>query len=185
MPDIWIPGIIEGIAKYLDGNVVACTRRLVDKTTARLFAGHVRVWLSRPVPSHAFRDHWAQPHALFSYSFCYRRKLLDVTAASGCLANLDVVVQHAGCDLTARSSGFLSGCVVTVLDPLAAAAAAANIHICARLLHHGCVLGGHHLIAAAQAGRQDACKWMLDLGCRWHPAAACARSDGLAVGTAS
>lgn len=159
---IWLPNIIERIVQHVCGNEVTCSLRLLDKATARLFAHQTLVRLSQPVPCDEFYSCWAKPHAMRTFSFHQRRKLLALTAATGCLRNLEVAVQHAGCNLA--SSPRLLDKSIIALDPLAAAAAAGHIHICEWLLQHGCLRDSRQLCAAARAGRQEACTWLLDHG---------------------
>ncbi|KXZ48827.1 hypothetical protein GPECTOR_25g412 [Gonium pectorale] len=99
-PNIWLPGLVERFAGYLDPIFVACTLRLVDKATAEQFRGRSEysstVRLSQPVPPHAFAARWTPPGAMRDLKLEQRQQLLRLTAASGVVANLEVALAAVG-----------------------------------------------------------------------------------------
>ncbi|KXZ42090.1 hypothetical protein GPECTOR_208g402 [Gonium pectorale] len=129
-------------------NVLACTLRQLDKARAALFSGpeHTRVRLSRFVPPYAFSARWAASGALRSFTLARRLQLLRLTAASGCVPNMEAALAAAACMPT---SGVLG-----------AAAAAGQLHMCEWLLQRGCPASGA-LEAAAGAGQLAACRWLI------------------------
>lgn len=165
-PIHWIlqTDILGHVASFLPVNEVATTLRLVNKACARLLPSYVHVKLSRPVPHHAFVESWCSPSAMRLMSLRRRLQLLHLTAASGCLDNLQAALRTAGWDPSA-SIDFLG-----ISDLLAAAAKAGHLHMCQWLQNHGCPWKGS-LYAAAEAGQREVCEWMLAAGCPWDPQA--------------
>ncbi|PNH07782.1 hypothetical protein TSOC_005731 [Tetrabaena socialis] len=90
----WLPEIVERFAKSLTPNEVAGTLRLVNKASAAQFRGpkHTTIRLSQPVPHHAFVRRWAGPGAMHSLARKQRRELLCLTARSGVIANLELLL---------------------------------------------------------------------------------------------
>ncbi|KXZ47939.1 hypothetical protein GPECTOR_31g301 [Gonium pectorale] len=151
---VWIPDLVERIARHLPPNELPCTLRLVDKATAALFSGphHTTVRLSQPVPHHAFAFVWGQPGATRPLTFTQRQQLLCLTAATGVAPNLELLLSHPD----------------NVLSPAAmeAAASAGQLATCLRLHQAGCPWGDA-LQEAAGAGHQSACEGLLAAGCPW------------------
>ncbi|KXZ43757.1 hypothetical protein GPECTOR_81g207 [Gonium pectorale] len=99
LPNVWIPGLVERFASFLHPNEVICTLRCVDKATAAQFRGRpefATVRLSQPTPPHAFAARWAAPGAMRDLTLAQRKQLLHLAAASGVMANLEVVLEAVG-----------------------------------------------------------------------------------------
>ncbi|PNH04222.1 Ankyrin repeat domain-containing protein [Tetrabaena socialis] len=169
---IWLPEIVQHFAASLTSNEVACALRLVNKATAAQFsaAQHTTVRLSRPVPPHAFVWRWAGPDAMRTLAQQQRLELPSLTARSGVIANLEVLLARD--DLQPVLS-------VGVME---AAAAAGQLDVCAWQQERGCAYQeGDALTAAAGGGQQAVCEWLLANGCcfktdvHWGPTAAAAR----------
>ncbi|GLC38723.1 hypothetical protein PLESTF_001692300 [Pleodorina starrii] len=152
MACIWLPGIVACVARFLSPNEIACSLRLIDKATSQQFAGFKSVSLSRPSPVHAFKRRWGAPEAFRALTLEQRLKLLNLTAASGSVANLEVALGGVGLLLAIRS------------EPLEAAAIAAQLEACMLLRERGCPWGSS-LASAAKAGHRHVCEWMLASGC--------------------
>ncbi|PNH08368.1 Ankyrin repeat domain-containing protein [Tetrabaena socialis] len=153
---IWLPDIVQRFAVSLTPNEVACALRLVNKATAAQFsaAQHTTVRLSQPVPHRAFLWRWAGPDAMRTLAWRQRLELPRLTARSGSIANLEV--------LLARDE----------LPPIpdhqvfGAAAAAGQLDVCVWLRERGCAWQeGDALTAAAGGGQQAVCEWLLVNGC--------------------
>ncbi|GLC70162.1 hypothetical protein PLESTF_000932400 [Pleodorina starrii] len=160
---IWLPGIVACIAHHLPANEVACTLRLIDKTTSQQFAHHKTLRLSLPSPIHVFRERWGRPDAFHALSQNQRLQLLCLTASSGSVANLEVALAYAGLDLRC--------------ELLEAAAAAGQLDMCKVLRARGC-LWGCSLSAAAKAGHRHVCEWLLASGCRLGWGVVCSAARG-------
>ncbi|PNH04515.1 Ankyrin repeat domain-containing protein, partial [Tetrabaena socialis] len=152
---IWLPEIVQRFAVSLTSNEVACALRLVNKATAAQFsaAQHTTVRLSQPVPHHAFVRRWASPNAMRTLARQQRLELPCLTARSGSIANLEV--------LLARDD------MPPVLDHnvFRAAAAAGQLDMCAWLRQQGCPWRVGLLAAAAGGGHRAVCEWLLANGC--------------------
>ncbi|EFJ42940.1 hypothetical protein VOLCADRAFT_107036, partial [Volvox carteri f. nagariensis] len=120
-PCIWVPGLLERVAHYA-GNDAACTLRVLNKEAAE--------WLT---------------------NFKERRKLLELTAASGIIENLKVARANVG-----LADG--------LEDMLKAAAAAGQLEMC-QLLKEETSSWGLSLPAASRGGHRHVCEWMLAAGC--------------------
>ncbi|PNH08941.1 hypothetical protein TSOC_004465 [Tetrabaena socialis] len=136
----WTPDIVQGFANFLPPNEVPCTLRQVNKATAALFRGrqHTTILPSEPVPHHEFG---ISGGAVRSLSFKHRQQLLHGTAASGVIANLEV--------LDAWGDYFH-------LAPhtMAEAAVAGQLEVCRWLKARGCSTAIEHFPAVAGAGRK-------------------------------
>ncbi|KXZ47946.1 hypothetical protein GPECTOR_31g308 [Gonium pectorale] len=152
---VWIPDLVERIARHLPPNELPCTLRLVDKATAALFSGphHTTVRLSQPVPHHFFARVWGKPSAMRSLTMSQRQQLLLRTAASGMTTNLEVLVSSAK-HITVNS------------EAMEAAASAGHLPTCLRLRQAGCPWGDA-LQEAAGAGHLAVCEGLLAAGCPW------------------
>ncbi|KXZ40810.1 hypothetical protein GPECTOR_2222g1172 [Gonium pectorale] len=154
---VWIPDLVERIARHLPPNELPCTLRLVDKATAALFSGphHTTVRLSQPVPHHAFAQAWGQPGATQPLTLPQRQQLLCLTAATGVTPNLELAMRVAGCLIPP--------------DLPEAAAAGGQLATCLWLLQQrceppSCDLHGDWaalMAAAAGSGRRDVCDGLL------------------------
>ncbi|KXZ45296.1 hypothetical protein GPECTOR_56g392 [Gonium pectorale] len=107
---IWISSIVDRIACFLPRNEVACSLRVVDKTTAAVLRtpDFTTVRLSEPVPHHAFAWRWGRPGAIRELTLAQRRELLRLTAASGATANLAIAARAVACRATA-DAGYAAG----------------------------------------------------------------------------
>ncbi|GLC35284.1 hypothetical protein PLESTB_000581200 [Pleodorina starrii] len=162
---VWIPSIVACIARHLPPNEIACTLRLVDKTTAHQFHDCKAVRLSLHSPSHAFRERWGRPGSLRGLTREQRLQLLCLTAASGSLPNLELALAaNVGLPLTG--------------ELLEAAAAAGQLEVCKLLRARGCPWGGTALDAAARGGHRHVCEWLLAGGCPVDSSAVCEAARG-------
>ncbi|PNH06642.1 Ankyrin repeat domain-containing protein [Tetrabaena socialis] len=177
---VWLPELVQRYAASLMPNEVACALRLVNKATAAQFSApqHTIVRLSQPVPHHAFAWRWGGPDAMRALARHQRLDLARLTARSGSIANLEVLLGRGDgpCPLDA--------------DTFEAAAAAGQLDVCAWLKERGCPwLELNALTAAAAAGHQATCEWLLADCCteavRWGAAAAAARMEALRWGAAA
>ncbi|PNH05498.1 hypothetical protein TSOC_008243 [Tetrabaena socialis] len=73
---------------------MACALHLVNKATAAQFSTPQRttVRLSQPVPHHAFLWRWAGPDAMRTLAQQQRLELPRLTARSGSIANLEMML---------------------------------------------------------------------------------------------
>ncbi|GLC46253.1 hypothetical protein PLESTB_000599100 [Pleodorina starrii] len=154
---VWLPGIVQRIAGFMSPNEVACTLRLVDKASAQQFSRFQVVRLSLASPSHAFRHRWGAANAYRQLSRLKRLKLLQLTAASGNLENLELALASAG--------------LLVTPEVLEAAAAAGQLHVCQLLRERYVCPWGNSLAAAARGGHWHICEWLLASGCGHDPAA--------------
>ncbi|PNH04936.1 Ankyrin repeat domain-containing protein [Tetrabaena socialis] len=152
---IWLPEIVQRFAASLTSNEVAVALRLVNTATAAQFSTpqHTTVRLSQPVPHHAFVRRWAGPDALRTLARQQRLELPRLTARSGSITNLEV--------LLARDD------LPPVLDRhvFKAAAAAGQLDVCVWLRARGCPYQEFDAFtAAAGGGHQAVCEWLLANG---------------------
>ncbi|PNH05497.1 hypothetical protein TSOC_008241 [Tetrabaena socialis] len=151
---IWLPELVQRFAASLTSNEVACALRLVNKATAAQFstAQRTTVRLSQPVPHHAFLWRWAGPDAMRTLAWKQRFELPCLTARSGSIANLEV--------LLARDD------LPPVLAPYVfrAAAAAGQLDVCVWLRQQACPWCVGYLAAAAEGGHRAVCEWLLANG---------------------
>ncbi|PNH02074.1 Ankyrin repeat domain-containing protein [Tetrabaena socialis] len=161
---IWLPEVVHHFARFLGGNELAATLRLVNKATAAQFRGpqHTTVRLSLPVPHHAFVRRWGSPDATRSLTVRQRKQLPCLTACSGSVANLEVL--RAREDLASPMSN----------EVLEAAAGAGQLEVCRWLRQQGCAWDGCVPAAAARAGHKEVCEWLLVEGCPFSAADAMA-----------
>ncbi|PNG99301.1 hypothetical protein TSOC_014923, partial [Tetrabaena socialis] len=178
------PELLLRALACLPPNERACTARLVCKTAAAALSSpqHTTVRLLQPSPHGEFVRRWGGPGAMRPLTLVRRRLLLSLTAASGCLENLQLLAESAGCSLT--------------VELFEAAAAAGRLEVCRWLQQQGCyeqwwALGG--AMAAAGAGQRAMVEWILanagdsgrtdldSVGCRTRLAcsAACGGHVGL------
>ncbi|PNH08089.1 Ankyrin repeat domain-containing protein [Tetrabaena socialis] len=148
---IWLPDVVHHFASFLDGNELACTLRRVNKATAAQFRGlqHTTVRLSLPVPHHAFAWRWGASDATRSLNVRQRRQLPCLTACSGSIANLEVLLARD--DLTSPLNFLVSE----------AAAGAGQLEVCRWLGQQGCPRRGGESCDAAEAGHKAVCEWLL------------------------
>ncbi|GLC34237.1 hypothetical protein PLESTF_000126800 [Pleodorina starrii] len=136
------------IAKFLPPNEVACNLRLVDKAAAGQLRDRTAVRLPEPSPPHAFVWRWGSSQAWHDMPYMQRRRLLELTAGSGSLANLETALPASGC--------FLAAWLFT------SAAGGGNTHMCQWLEAQGCPcneLGA--VVAAARGGHLAVVRWLL------------------------
>ncbi|GLC40940.1 hypothetical protein PLESTB_000964500 [Pleodorina starrii] len=142
-PQLWIH-----IASFLPPNEVACTLRLVHKAAAELLRDRTAVRLSDHSPPHAFVWRWGSSQAWHDMPYKQRRRLLELTASSGSLANLKTALPASGCFLAAWL--------------FASAAGGGHTHMCLWLEDQGCPcneLGA--VVAAARGGHLAVVRWLL------------------------
>ncbi|KXZ45252.1 hypothetical protein GPECTOR_56g348 [Gonium pectorale] len=173
---VWIPSIVDRIARFLSTNEVACSLRVVDKATAAMLRSpeFTTVRLSEPVPHHAFAWRWGRPGSMHDLTLARRRELLCLTAASGAADNLALAARACGCPLTnqvaysAGRAGQLGSCL-----------ALEELGCDLRRAVEGAAAGGHQALcveqanmcshfspidcanAAAKGGHADLFQWML------------------------
>ncbi|GFR45514.1 hypothetical protein Agub_g6905, partial [Astrephomene gubernaculifera] len=169
------PELSEHIISFLSPNEIACTVRLINKAAAAQFGGaHLAtVHLSSPVPTHAFKQHWCRPGAMRVLTLKQRQQLLCLTARSGSIPNLELVVAATGL--------FPVGSWTKEPGPVALAAAAEQLDAYQWLLQRGYTADGA-LVAAAAAGKQVVCEELLAKGCCWDFSAVYAAARGGHVG---
>ncbi|PNH03309.1 Ankyrin repeat domain-containing protein [Tetrabaena socialis] len=169
---VWLPEVVHHFAGFLGGNKLACTLRLVNKATAAQFRGpqHTTVRLPLLVPHHAFAWRWGRSDATRSLAVWQRKRLPCLTACSGSVANLEVLLARD--DLTSPLDA-------AVLED---AASAGQLEVCRWLRQQGCPWGGDMLCAAAGAGHKEMCEWLLDEGCDMDERTAAAAARGGHVG---
>ncbi|PNH01265.1 Ankyrin repeat domain-containing protein, partial [Tetrabaena socialis] len=167
---VWLPELVQRFAASLQPNEGVCTLRLVTKATAAQFRGpqHITVRLSQPVPHHAFAWRWAGPDAVRNLARRQRLELPRLTARSGSIANLEV--------LLARDDWP----PVLSYDVFRAAAAAGQLDMCVWLRQQDCPWRKGILAAAAGGGHKAVCERLLANGCpkvdnHWGATAAAAR----------
>ncbi|PNH07772.1 hypothetical protein TSOC_005743 [Tetrabaena socialis] len=173
------PELLLRALACLPPNELACTARLVCKATAAALSSqqHTTVRLSQPSPCGEFVRRWGGPGAMRPLTLVRRRLLLSLTAASGCLENLQWLAAHVGCSLTREA--------------FEAAAAAGRLEVCRWLQQQGCDGHGWALSAAkaaAGAGQRATVEWLLanardsgrtDLkGAACHASLACSAARG-------
>ncbi|KAG2493947.1 hypothetical protein HYH03_007877 [Edaphochlamys debaryana] len=117
---VWAPDYVQRIASFLEPNEAACLR-FVNKATAQLFAG-LTIRLSQPVPRWAFQQRWALEGSCRALPRTKRLKLLELTARSDDVANLELALAAAGVRFTH--------------DHLVAAAAAGAVLCCIYIANH-------------------------------------------------
>ncbi|KAG2433093.1 hypothetical protein HYH02_012796 [Chlamydomonas schloesseri] len=129
--------------------------------------------LSEFVPHEVYSAQWSGD-TITALSLERRRKLVELTAASGSAENVAVALRGSQCSLTGA--------------PLAAAAAAGHLHVCEWLQHRhsGCLQSTEDhanaaLPAAAAAGQLRTLHWLHSQGCPWsdHAPTAAARAGQL------
>ncbi|PNH01918.1 Ankyrin repeat domain-containing protein, partial [Tetrabaena socialis] len=152
---VWLPEVVQHFARFLGGNELPCTLRLVNKATAAQFRGpqHTTVQLSLLVPHHAFARRWGSPDATRSLAVLQRQQLLCLTARSGSIANLEVLLARE--DLVHPEDDAV----------LASAAEAGQLEACRWLRQQGYPLHFGVFNAAARAGHMAVCEWLLAEGC--------------------
>ncbi|PNH01006.1 hypothetical protein TSOC_013128, partial [Tetrabaena socialis] len=165
---VWLPEVVHHFAGYLSGNELACTLRLVNKATAAQFRGpqYATVRLSLQVPHHAFAWRWGGGGATRSLTVRQRKQLPCLTARSGNIANLGVLLAQA--DPTNPLEG----------PVMVAAASAGQLEVCRWPRQQGCPLPKDMFDAAARAGHKAVCEWLLDEGRLVHEGAAFAAARG-------
>ncbi|PNG99147.1 hypothetical protein TSOC_015080, partial [Tetrabaena socialis] len=150
---VWLPDMVQRFAGFLTCNEVACVVRLVNKATAAQFRGpqHTTVRLSLPVPHREFVWRWGGRGAARSLTLSQRRLLPRLTASSGSIANLRVLLAWDDLETNLEE------------DWLIAAAAAGQLEVCRWLVLQGCACGvrGDPVLAAARGGHEAVCEWFI------------------------
>ncbi|PNH05311.1 Ankyrin repeat domain-containing protein [Tetrabaena socialis] len=170
---IWLPELVQRYDERLPPNERACTLRLVNKATAAQFRApqHTAVRLSLPVPHHAFVWRWGREEALSGLTRGQREQLPRLTARSGSVANLEV--------LLAREDTYSRPLTTNVLIE---AAGAGHLEACRWLRQQGCPWDEWVLRKAAGDGHRAVCEWLLASGCPWSEGGAGAAARGGHVG---
>ncbi|PNG99619.1 Ankyrin repeat domain-containing protein, partial [Tetrabaena socialis] len=127
------------------------------------------VRLSLPVPHHAFVQRWSGVGAMRGLTLRQRQQLSFLTACSGSIANLEVLLAREDCAYFGD-------------EALSAAAGAGQLEVCRWLRRQDCSWCSSNLSAAAEGGHQDVCEWLLASGCPWSQWAAGAAARGGHVG---
>ncbi|PNH09463.1 hypothetical protein TSOC_003908 [Tetrabaena socialis] len=171
-PDIWLPELLQLLAGSLPPTEVACVLRLTSRAAAAQFRGplHTTIRLSHPVPHREFAWRWGRPGAMRGLSQSRRRQLPCLTARSGSLANLEVLLAGGDRGMVLQDR---------VYD---AAAAAGQLEVCRWLHLQGCPRGAGALLGAARGGHQAVCEWLLASGCALDRRAAGEAAGGGHVG---
>ncbi|PNH12163.1 hypothetical protein TSOC_000965 [Tetrabaena socialis] len=150
---ICLPDLVQHIAGFLTCNEVACVLRLVNRAAAALFSRPEdrTVRLSLPVPHREFAQRWGGRDAVHSLTLAQRRLLPCLTARSGSIANLEVLLAR--------------GEAGHVLEPavLGAATAAGHIKVLGWLRSQGCAWSAdsHAAREAARCGHTAMCEWLV------------------------
>ncbi len=170
------------ILSFLPRQDVACNVRLScnEAATSICNSGPCKtVFASKPVPEQFFAACFGSSDAVSRLSISRRRKLLELTASTGSLDNVKVLVERAGLPATA--------------DVMASAIAGGHLPVCQWLHGQGCPwlsagddeLGPGHSIspldklrysedgkvrypamrAAAQGGQLEICQWLRGAEC--------------------
>ncbi|PNH06860.1 Ankyrin repeat domain-containing protein [Tetrabaena socialis] len=114
---------------------------------------HNTVRLSLLVPHHAFVLRWGGCGSTRSLTVQQCHQLPCLTASSGSVANLEVLLARA--DLTSPMDAMV----------LEAAAGAGQLEVCRWLRQQGCPWDENVFDAAAGAGHKEVCEWLLAVGC--------------------
>ncbi|PNH02550.1 hypothetical protein TSOC_011459, partial [Tetrabaena socialis] len=176
----WLPELVQRYAERLPPNESAVTLRLVNKATAAHFRApqHTTVRLSLPVPHHAFVWRCGSEEALSCLTRGQREQLPRLTARSGSVANLEVLLARE--DTYSRPQS---------IDALVEAASAGQLEVCRWLRQQGCPWDEDVLRKAAVGGHREVCEWLLVSGCPWSEevagAAATPNVAGLLAGAAA
>ncbi|KXZ47034.1 hypothetical protein GPECTOR_38g271 [Gonium pectorale] len=140
----------------LGPNDVPLGLRCISKAAVSLLPApkYTTIRLSQRVPPRVFAAHWLAPGATRKLTLKQRRQLMNLTAASGVVPNLEVAVQAAGCSPTHET--------------FMAAAAGGHLDSCEWLFDHGCPVMDDDcevdaLSAAAKAGNEHMCEWLSTL----------------------
>ncbi|PNH05310.1 Ankyrin repeat domain-containing protein [Tetrabaena socialis] len=170
---IWLPELVQRYAERLPPNESAVTLRLVNKATAAHFRApqHTTVRLSLPVPHHAFVWRCGSEEALSGLTRGQREQLPRLTARSGSVANLEVLLARE--DTYSRPLS---------IDTLVEAASAGQLEVCRWLRRQGCPWDEDVLRKAAVGGHRAVCEWLLASGCPWSEGAIPAAARGGHVG---
>ncbi|KAG2496975.1 hypothetical protein HYH03_004981 [Edaphochlamys debaryana] len=143
---VWTPHYLERIASLLGLNETACLR-LVNNAAAECFSGKAAtIRLSQPVPRWAFQQRWEPPRSCRALTTAQRVKLVQLTASSNDVPNLEVA-------LTAAEVKLLP-------DLILPAAAAGAMHACRYLSERlGAAVPWTDIAKAAAETGKDAVVW--------------------------
>ncbi|PNH04225.1 Ankyrin repeat domain-containing protein, partial [Tetrabaena socialis] len=120
---------------------------------------HTTIRLSQPVPHHVFVWRWAGPDAMRTLTMQHRVELPRLTARSGSIANLEVLLARD--DLPSVLDNVNLGGGV-----FAAAAGAGQLDMCIWLWGQGCTWQERRALrATGRGGHQAVCEWLLANGC--------------------
>ncbi|PNH05989.1 Ankyrin repeat domain-containing protein [Tetrabaena socialis] len=171
---IWLPELVQRFAGCLTCNEVACVLRLVNKAAAAQFSRPQErtIRLSLPVPHPEFARRWGGMDAFRSLNRAQRHQLPCLTARSGSIANLEVLLARGD------TGHVLEG------PALDAAAAGGQLEVCRWLRQQGCPYStcGSTLCIASRGGQQAVCEWLLADVCPQNPWAAVQAACGGHVG---
>ncbi|PNH12168.1 Ankyrin repeat domain-containing protein [Tetrabaena socialis] len=171
---VWLPDLVPRFASFLTCNEVACILRLVNKAAAAQFSRPEdrTVRLSLPVPHREFARRWGGRDAVRSLTLARRRLLPCLTARSGSIANLKVLLARGEAGHVLESA---------VLD---AATAAGHIKVVAWLRSQGCAWSAdsHAAREAARCGHTAMCEWLVANSLAQSCELACGAAHGGHVG---
>ncbi len=141
------PDLVRRVASLLPPNTVALDLRLTCRALALALPGphHTTITLSQPVCPVAFASRWRPPGATRCLTLRQRYHLLRLTAASGVVQNFDLLNIHQL--FTRLFEGFCYSDLVLPVE-------GADTHLTS---------GEACLAAAAEAGRVDMCRQLLQL----------------------
>ncbi len=170
------------ILSFVPRQDLACNVRLSCKETAWYFCNsdpYKTVSVSKPVPVQTFDACFGSRYAVSRLPFSRRDKLLELTAGTGQLDNVQALVERAGLPVTA--------------NVMASAAAEGHLPVCQWLHGQGCPWRSGDdepeprwsasplerlrysedsdapypaMRAAAQGGHLELCQWLREAGCR-------------------
>ncbi|GLC38873.1 hypothetical protein PLESTM_000789300 [Pleodorina starrii] len=147
-PNIWIPGIIENVARFVPQNDVAASLRLVNKTSAALLQDCVHIKLSQLVRQDVFYEHWSVLGVMRAYTLQQRKQFVCLVVSSGSICNLEVAITVA--ELSPGE------------DVFTAAAAAGHLDMCKWLVDRGFPKDLRYAFSrASNGGHVEVCGWLL------------------------
>jgi hypothetical protein len=184
-----VPTVVRCVARHLTHNEVLLLLLPLNRATADSLPEYrgQPVRLSQAVPPHAFAQRYGHPAALRACTYIERRQLLRLTARSGSLDNLRLLLrgQRRGpLRLPWQGRCGAAGCALGP-DVLASAAAAGHLDV-VRFLRTQlrCAWDASVAEAAARAGHTHVCAWLRSAGCPCPPSVLAAAASGGAPGMA-
>jgi hypothetical protein len=175
------PDVFSLVADQLSPNERTLLLRPLCKEARDVLPDATAVQLSQPVPEAAFAAKWGQPGSMNHLSYWHRHEAMCLTAKSGVLANLRLLVVGPGGPHEVGAAGCGLTCEV-----MAAAAEAGHLPMCRLLRDSGCpwsgpslsVFHGDAVEAAAHGGSAHVVLWLRGAGCHEWPALNAAAEAG-------